>query len=903
MVRGRYSMLRRLALFMIPLVGSFIMFALSPQPVSAAPAGQNRGEYNQAETNARNRCISEGWQALRYGAIWINTGSYYDYTVNVGAYDNTATVYIAGSVYGCHNGNTNNTYAVQIAPWGPNYWRLTGLSSTSLFRGQSLGAHNWSSQGAQISAQLDVSDLARNNATGPDNQTITIDLYRCFSTNPTSPTGACYPETVPITINRAAQPGGGGGGGGGGPTTNIGGLRMPSGQGVPPATIQYVTGVGEAGTYSSTFQTADDNTSYGFNVNWGWHRIRAPATLPGWVLVSYTYCRNNIIPNCGGAEQTVGLGGGTDAVFDLSDGSSIDLWWNYERDEGYILGRVWNDLNGDGDPTGEPILQNGTNCGGAYQNVNVSISVSGYPNANPGDSGNCNPEPFYIQTVAPGNYNVSVNPPAGWSATTGTQNVNVGRGEYVHRWFGIWIPDQCPNKPGIQWPGLDPGDIKYGNNCFAITCDTAGFSFTPPNPSPGQPFSMRAGFIVNTYSGSVNYDDPSKDIRITNSSGLVITSPNPQNYSPASIPNGGAGYADFNVAGAPTGTYTIVWELSGTPATGCSNTVVVSNKPYFRAYGGDIIAGAGFKDSSGTCSINGGKRQVAFNGLAGANYTGAGNSHGSFATGTIVDFVSGTLKPGGPNDPDMFAFTNQSGTYGGNFWTSNLGSACAPDYYGLKPASGLNNIATPFYSASSFGTGNYDATSGPPGGPRLIITGGTISAGTDATVYADGDVFIDGNIDYAGSTSGYGNNPLNVPSLRVIARGNIYVGPNVTQLHGIFVAQPNGGAKGIFYTCGLRSGVLFRAPTQTLSGSTITSSELAGTGPGQCGQNRLAIYGSVNALAIKLLRTAGTVPGAVEGYPSGAAAEQFIFTPDTWFNGQTSNTKAFQSYTALPPIL
>lgn len=204
MALAKKYVLNRLLLSVLLILVMFVMSVIWSQTVSASGGSRNRPPYNGAENNTYNRCVSEGWQSLRYGAIWFTTGSYYDGSVNITATSNSATVYIRGSVFGCHNGSTNNTYAVNVAPYGPEYWRLTGMSSTSLFRGTSQGAHNWSTQGGQISATLDVSGLATNNATGPDTQTITIDLYRCFSTNPTSPTGACYTETIPITVTREA---------------------------------------------------------------------------------------------------------------------------------------------------------------------------------------------------------------------------------------------------------------------------------------------------------------------------------------------------------------------------------------------------------------------------------------------------------------------------------------------------------------------------------------------------------------------------------------------------------------------------------------------------------------------------------------------------------------------------
>ena len=199
------NILSRLPLLVISALSATLLLCAIPQLALANTGPENRLPNNSAETNARNKCVSEGWQTLRYGAIWITESptNYYDARVNITSSQNSVTVYIAGSVFGCHNTSTGNTYAVQVAPQGANGYRLTNLSSTSLFRGASQGAHNWSTQGGRITATLDVSGIATNNQNGPATQTFNIELYRCFSTNSSSATGSCFPETVPITVTRA----------------------------------------------------------------------------------------------------------------------------------------------------------------------------------------------------------------------------------------------------------------------------------------------------------------------------------------------------------------------------------------------------------------------------------------------------------------------------------------------------------------------------------------------------------------------------------------------------------------------------------------------------------------------------------------------------------------------------
>lgn len=319
----------------------------------------------------------------------------------------------------------------------------------------------------------------------------------------------------------------------------------------------------------------------------------------------------------------------------------------------------------------------------------------------------------------------------------------------------------------------------------------------------------------------------------------------------------------------------------------------VVNKPFHRVFGGDTLAGVGFAAPDTSCpaaSIVGNKRQLGFTRNIGGNYTGGGNSHANVATGSIFEFVSGMLEPG-PSNPRVFAFANNGGGYGGNFNTANLASACATNYYSKM----VPGLPTPPANVSGLADGSYSYNG------NLSLGGGTVPSGVHAIIYVNGNVFISSNIAFAGSGA-YGTDPTNIPSLRIVAQGNIYVGSGVSELNGVYIAQPNGASGGSFYTCGFdRGGGTFNGPSVSSgdgsSGNPYISSEYIS----QCASQPLSVYGAVIARDIKLFRSQGTLPGGTEGYPS-SAAERFIYTPDTWFNGDPSTSKPFQSYTALPSI-
>ena len=147
--------------------------------------------------------------------MWFNTSGnlptssgYYSATVNVGATANSVAVNLRGSVNSCAKTGSYTAFAVDVRSDGPNAGRLTAIQGSTLNRGTLPGQSNrWSSQGSSLGATLNVQGLATNNAGRVDTQTITINIYRCFSTNGIRPTGGCASTPVPVTITRAAGPG------------------------------------------------------------------------------------------------------------------------------------------------------------------------------------------------------------------------------------------------------------------------------------------------------------------------------------------------------------------------------------------------------------------------------------------------------------------------------------------------------------------------------------------------------------------------------------------------------------------------------------------------------------------------------------------------------------------------
>ena len=121
-----------------------------------------------------------------------------------------------------------------------------------------------------------------------------------------------------------------------------------------------------------------------------------------------------------------------------------------------------------------------------------------------------------------------------------------------------------------------------------------------------------------------------------------------------------------------------------------------------------------------------------------------------------------------------------------------------------------------------------------------------------------------------------------IPGLKVVVTGNISIDPAVSQLDGIYVAQPDSsGNGGNIYTCA------------DVSGNPISNHDT-------CKQAVLTVNGSFIAKRVVLGRTAGT---AITGQP----AEVFNYLPEVWFtdwpDADAQKGFRYDSISNLPPIL
>jgi hypothetical protein len=356
----------------------------------------------------------------------------------------------------------------------------------------------------------------------------------------------------------------------------------------------------------------------------------------------------------------------------------------------------------------------------------------------------------------------------------------------------------------------------------------------------------------------------------------------PTGFGPILQPNRSTTWSRNFIAPPTLGRYTFDWRIYGSNngslgglhfvGATCSQTVDVVERPYFRTYGGDVSVGGG---QGASCRVD---TNASIIGVTDTPHTAAGSQLANMALGLIMDTASAQLQTG-PTTPNRLSFANASpqadgaytnpafySAFGGGLNVSNV--ICAPDFW----------------------------AGAPPGAPTSYTVNVPINLGMGQrqTVYVNGDAFINRNITYA---NGNYANVDQIPAFRLIVRGNIYVAPGVTELNGVFVAQPRAGGAanttGRFYTC--------------WPGHTPTPADINGV----C-RTRLTVYGAVVADLIKLTRSSGSAhtsstleryDGA--GFGLGTAAERFIYTPEVWLTGDFDSGGGgdLNSFLTLPPVL
>lgn len=347
-------------------------------------------------------------------------------------------------------------------------------------------------------------------------------------------------------------------------------------------------------------------------------------------------------------------------------------------------------------------------------------------------------------------------------------------------------------------------------------------------------------------------------------------------------PNSGS-LQSFSVSYGAVGNFPVTLTVNGTTST-CY--VVVTQKPYIRAYGGDIFAG-----SSSGCDGEGWKLYGGNAGIYGFGTTagtGSGAQLGVLAMGPVWVFNSAMLRTGvtAPLPPNGLTFGNESSPLG------KIGiSECPPDYWGKKTRT-INNVLDKGLGTIdlvNYTSGEYYADSARG---TVVINGASISNSRVVNLYVEGNLLILGNITYAGA--GVWGSASDIPRLQIVVRGNIFIDKSVTQLDGIYVAQG-----GTIYTCTAGAGGVADIYKDC--------------------NTQLTVNGALVATRIKWLRTFGhlgnstaaenpnsvsncTSIGALVSKPT-CASEIVNLGPEAWMVEQSTANPTADYIQALPPLL
>ncbi len=511
--------------------------------------------------------------------------------------------------------------------------------------------------------------------------------------------------------------------------------------------------------------------------------------------------------------------------------------------------------------------------------------------------------------------------------------------------------------PDIQSDGSPGTAFSTATSTATATCPptvSCGTLTSGGDGEAGQPFTIK--FPVTYTQGSNNDAPPNTSTGSppyfymdVNSSLLPSGS---DKVEPTTTPPGTSGTAtgmeDINNS-TSTGTYSATWTFqdsdgtpiklvdgSGNPVSSCGGSLTLYNYPYVSFLGNDVSAGSGFGDN---CTSGAGNiyTYLDTSGSGSPYPKGSGVQFGAEALGIIEGLDSNSLGVAGSNYSGLTFANSGTGTnvtsgntphddYGGNY---GLSPDCGPNYYGTLPSNqAVTASGSPTISAGNSSGIQYYT---PPTGGALTIGNGInyiVSSGVNQTIYVDGNVYIANNICYAGDlatgTCGSANydpswkHVADIPSLFIIAKGNILIGPGVTELDGVYIAQPDSSAPsgtptGVINTCALNSTAAYPVSQiysncdnqLTVNGSFVAQNifldrSYSSLRYGQSGEN--TITGTAHTCG-----TPGTdVPLTDSGSHLDCAAEIFNFSPELYMSqpaGLFNSSASYQYFTSLPPVL
>lgn len=362
----------------------------------------------------------------------------------------------------------------------------------------------------------------------------------------------------------------------------------------------------------------------------------------------------------------------------------------------------------------------------------------------------------------------------------------------------------------------------------------------------------------------------------------------------------------------------------GTIATCQSPLNSKSNKPFIRVSGSDVVSGASFSDNSSedsqnTITYGGDNAEIQTNGLDFSNGSSSGQ-YGVTASGfinSLGNFYSNDFnKPEGRNNltyANVGLEAPDSDTYGKFYGDAPLPNVDITKLINI--AQSTKEVKT--YDNAAFRT-HVSVEDPDRGGGSVYFS----AIGADSTpneysipnaafdnvqgskvIVIHGNLTIDNNLVYTELTG---------TNMTLVVLGNIYVGENVTQLDGTYIAFPTNETEGVFDTCWQSKGKGQWPDNSSADGLTTTECNKQLTVNGRLIASKVLwkrTWGTIGKDSDVLVKNCvtGQVPGSISKMEQ-CAAEYINFSPEAYFNSPILSSKDLEvgnvpsSSTELPPI-
>jgi hypothetical protein len=508
-------------------------------------------------------------------------------------------------------------------------------------------------------------------------------------------------------------------------------------------------------------------------------------------------------------------------------------------------------------------------------------------------------------------------------------------------------------KPSGTADEIPPGGLPYETGVAETIAGNSNVTTYPVYASTNSQVYKEGAFPYINYSQTTNYDTihnssngQAQDTLNSTYTGINGVYGGDKYCSSISI-NGGAWDSGYLGGG---GSGDIVDAGNSPSVNNYSSTCLnIVNEPYFKVYGSSIFAGGYYTGSSGFIP-GGALKGWNTDTNPGDQGVGAGSQFLSMLVNGIISGVASGQNsatfvaspnlayPGvglsfansfsNPNDAshlgDISAGVgnpNMGGDYAGNMSYPAEQSLVGPNQI-LRDTTGSGTDSTSIADLDT-GTEKSYVYGTPTNQVNLTLTPGQVQTGHNISLYVNGNVQItpvpggDTSITYAGNgswnvTSGTsGGIESNIPSFSLVATGNIYIDPGITELDGLYEAGIN-NTEGELSTCA--EDFTQVAPTDIFD---------------TCDQ-QLTVVGSFVANQVNLLRTYGSLRDSTstEDPNNGTstltcsnglgranvpgqkvcAAEVFNSDPELYLSNPALEPPSggaiqWSSYTSLPPVL